>query len=245
MTREEINALPMREYEGPVVVVRTPDEAAVAVGHLLKERVLGFDTETRPCFSRGDSYLPSILQLTAAKTTYLFQLRLSGFTKALRRLLSEPEIIKAGVAPQQDIHKLQELSHFRACGFVDVGEAARVAGIKNHGLRGLAAVLLGFKVSKRAQLTNWARDRLSTAQVRYAATDSWVSLEIYHHLKKLAPDSLKPMAPMAPETPEERRSRRNRRRSQRGDRSPGHAAGPDLREPAAGSAVEPESAAAG
>jgi ribonuclease D len=89
------------------------------------------------------------------------------------------------VALNHDIKKLKELGAFKPAGFVDLGDVARQAGIKNHGLRGLAAVLLGFRISKQAQVSNWERKNLTPEQVTYAATDAWVSRELYFCMKKL------------------------------------------------------------
>ncbi len=182
MTREEINALPIQRYGRKIRIVRTRQELEAAVGDLAKERLLGFDTETRPAFEKGRVYPPALVQLAGGRRAYLFQLRHVRFPRALRRLLADPDIIKAGVAPEHDVAQLKELGHFRDAGFVDLSEVARRVGIKNHGLRGLAAVLLGFRISKQAQRSNWARETLTAAQVLYAATDAWVSRELYLRL---------------------------------------------------------------
>jgi ribonuclease D len=182
MTREEINALPIRRYGRKVGIVRTRQELDAAVGRLAKERVLGFDTETRPAFEKGRVYPPALVQLAGRQGVFVFQLGHLKFPPALRRLLADPDIIKAGVAPEYDVAQLKELGHFRDAGFVDLSEVARRAGIKNHGLRGLAAVLLGFRISKQAQRSNWARETLTPAQVIYAAMDAWVSRELYLRL---------------------------------------------------------------
>ncbi len=182
MTREEINALPIRRYGRKVRIVQTREELDAAVQGLTKERLLGFDTETRPAFEKGRVYPPALIQLAGRQGAYLFQLRHLKFPRALRRLLADPDIIKAGVAPEYDVAQLKELGHFRDAAFVDLSEVARRAGIKNHGLRGLAAVLLGFRISKQAQRSNWARETLTPAQVLYAATDAWVSRELYLRL---------------------------------------------------------------
>jgi len=182
MTREEINALPIRMYDGPVHVVRSHDSVPAAVKKLHAEAILGFDTESRPAFTKGCSYAPTLLQLADKDAVYLFQLGQLGFHQHLRQLLARAEIIKAGVAPEHDISKLKSLEDFHPAGFVDLGVMAKQVGIKNYGLRGLAAVLLGFRISKKAQVSNWARKNLSPLQVQYAATDAWVSREIYLRL---------------------------------------------------------------
>jgi len=179
MTKEEINACPMRRWEGPVHVVRTAEELGRAVRALAGETILGFDTETRPAYHKGESYLPSLLQLAGEKEVYLFQLKLLGLPGLLREILADPKVVKAGVSLAYDLQELHHLAPFKPAGFVDLGTLAKKAEIKNHGLRGLAAVLLGFRIAKGAQTSNWARDVLAPAQVQYAATDAWVGRELY------------------------------------------------------------------
>ena len=144
-------------------------------GHTL----LGFDTETRPAYKKGESYLPSLLQLASANEVFIFQLKHLGLAKPLRKILADPSIIKAGVSLDYDIRELKKLSHFKAAGFIDLSDLAKQAGIKNHGLRGLAAVLLGIRISKGAQTSNWSRDMLTRQQIQYAATDAWVGRRLY------------------------------------------------------------------
>lgn len=185
LTKEEINRLPIKQYEGPIHLIRTPDEAERAAGKLKKETLLGFDTETRPSFRVGESYLPSLLQLATGKEVFLFQIKLTGLTKGLREVLSSPEIIKTGVSIRSDISELRKLTGFEPAGFVELTEHAKKAHIKNLGLRGLAALLLGFRVSKREQTSNWARSELTDSQITYAATDAWLGREIYLHMDSL------------------------------------------------------------
>ncbi len=179
MTKEEINACPMQRWEGVTHVIRTPEELGRAVRALAQESVLGFDTETRPAYHKGESYLPSLLQLAGENEVYLFQLKHLGLPAPLREILADPKVVKAGVALAYDLQELHKLAPFRPAGFVDLGTLAKKAEIKNHGLRGLAAVLLGFRIPKGAQTSNWARDVLAPAQIQYAATDAWVGRELY------------------------------------------------------------------
>ena len=187
MTKEQINACPIRKYQGRIQLIRESEQVEQAVRQLEKEKVLGFDTETRPTFRVGQSYLPAVLQLVGEQAAYIFQLRHCRLSKALRRLLANPKIIKAGVALDRDVQELNKLAPFRPAGFVDVGELAKLAGCMNHGLRGLAALLLEFRVSKDSQTSNWAKRTLTRAQIEYAATDAWVGRELYHKLQQLLP----------------------------------------------------------
>jgi len=187
MTKEQIKTRPIRKYRGPIHLIQRSEEIEPAVRQLETETVLGFDTETRPTFRVGQHYLPAVLQLAGAHAAYVFQLQHCRLSKALRRLLANPKIVKAGVAWDRDVLELNKLASFEPAGFVDVGELAKQAGCMNHGLCGMASVLLDFRVSKGCQTSNWANETLTRAQIEYAATDAWVGRELYHKLQRLLP----------------------------------------------------------
>jgi len=184
ITKAEINQLPMKQYEGPIHLIRTPDEANRAAEKLKTGPLLGFDTETRPAFRVGESYLPALLQLASEKEVFLFQIQQTGLTQELRDILSSPDIIKTGVSIRDDVSELRKIANFEPAGFVELATCAKKAKIKNLGLRGMAALLLGFRISKREQVSNWARAELSDSQITYAATDAWLGREIYLHMDK-------------------------------------------------------------
>jgi len=183
ITKVEINELPMRQYKGRIILCKTKEEAEVAAEKLLKETLLGFDTETRPAFRKGESYDPSLLQLATETEVYLFQLQQCGLTPNLLKLLSSPNIIKAGVAIDRDVSELQAFAQFQPAGFVELATCAKEARIKNLGLRGLTAILFGFRISKKEQVSNWARKELTQSQQTYAATDAWLGRKIYLSFK--------------------------------------------------------------
>ncbi len=185
ITKAEINHLPMNHYRGPIHLIRTADEADRAAEKLKKETVLGFDTETRPAFRVGEKYHPSLLQLATENEVFLFQLKQTGFASGLCDILADEKIIKAGVSIKDDLKELRQLKPFEPAGFVELATYAKKAQIKNLGLRGLGALLLGFRISKREQVSNWARKDLSDSQITYAATDAWLGREIYLKMKQL------------------------------------------------------------
>jgi ribonuclease D len=179
ITKAEINELPLRQYEGEIVLCKTPEEARDAALKLQKETLLGFDTETRPAFRRGEHYDPSLLQLAGENAVYLFQIQQTGLIPELLSVLSDRNILKAGVAIDRDITELEAMAEFDPQGFVELAGYAERNRIKNLGLRGMAALLLGFRISKREQVSNWAKPDLSPSQIVYAATDAWLGREIY------------------------------------------------------------------
>lgn len=184
ITKDEVNRLHLRRYLGPIVLVEDDAACEKVIRILRKEEVLGFDTETRPSFRKGESYLPSLLQLCGRDTVYIFQLTKLSRLDRLFRLLANPEILKAGVATDYDVRQLKELQPFEPGGFVNLESLTGRLGIRNNGLRNLAGLVLGFRISKSEQRSNWARDPLSKQQLRYAATDAWISREIYLRLQE-------------------------------------------------------------
>ena len=100
------------------------------------------------------------------------------------KILSNPNCFKVGVAVKDDIAGLQKYGEFEPGGFIDIGQLARKLGIQTIGLRSLTAIFLKFRISKKAQVSNWARRQLSNSQVQYAATDAWVSRKIFLKLRR-------------------------------------------------------------
>lgn len=172
----------MGTFEGNIVCVNTIEEAFSAVQVLRNSAVIGFDTETRPSFKRGQKHKVSLLQLSNEDTAYLFKLNNIGLPEQLADLLAEPMVEKVGVAIHDDIKALQQLRRFVPGGFVELQTLVEEYGIENKSLLKLSALVLGFKISKKQQLSNWANSQLTEAQQRYAATDAWVSLKIYQGL---------------------------------------------------------------
>ncbi|MDA3872821.1 MAG: 3'-5' exonuclease domain-containing protein 2 [Kiritimatiellae bacterium] len=187
ITKAEINEKPLLEYTGTYSLIATDEELAKVLPSVQAETLLGFDTETRPAFRKGESYLPSLLQLGGESHVWLFQLQKLSDLNSLFSILANPDICKTGVAIARDISELQDLQEFEPAGFEDVGLAAEQLGFRNTGLRPLSALLLGGRISKGAQVSNWATSHLSQKQELYAATDAWISRELYlalHALQK-------------------------------------------------------------
>lgn len=183
--KEDINNLPLYRYKGEVVVVSRQADVEDAVAALRTETILGFDTETRPSFRRGQNHPAALLQLAGASRVYLFQLLQLQDLQPLIDLLTLENVLKVGVAIRDDIRKLQDKDPFRPGGFVELADITQKAGVVNTGLRSLSAIFLGVRVSKGAQVSNWSKTELTEAQINYAATDAWISRSIYMRLLEL------------------------------------------------------------
>jgi len=185
ISREAMLELPIRRYEGPVHVVAGEPDLRRAVDDIVEEGVVGFDTETRPAFRPGESYLPSLVQLATARAVYLLQVQQHDFSGALREVLSSENTLKVGVSVSDDVRMLKRLFPFDERSVVDLGKVAERHGLKQTGIRNLAGIFLGARIPKGAKTTNWAARRLSPRQIVYAATDAWVCRELYLRFREL------------------------------------------------------------
>jgi len=179
----EVNEMPLRFFEGEIHLVSNINEYQKIIPKLLKSKMLGFDTETRPSFKKGVHNRVALLQLSTEKEAFLFRLNKIGLPKELCDILANPDITKVGAAIRDDIKSLKSISPFNASGFFDLQDEVRKLGFESFSLKKMAAIVLGFRISKSQQLSNWDADVLTKPQLVYAATDAWVSLMICEGLR--------------------------------------------------------------
>jgi ribonuclease D len=185
LSPEALGALPIRRYEGAVHVLAGPADLERAMADIGQERVVGFDTETRPAFRPGERYLPSLVQFATAGTVYILQIQQHDFSGAVREILASERIVKAGVSVAHDLRSLKQLFEFEAQAVVDLGRVAKRHGVQQTGVRNLVGIFLGTRIPKGAKTTNWAARRLTPQQIVYAATDAWACRELYLCFREL------------------------------------------------------------
>jgi len=182
INKEELNNYTIKAFEGNVVLIDRMESFIRYIGSLRNQKILGFDTETKPSFRKGRRNKVSLLQLAFDSTAYLFRLNRIGVPPEITRILSDPDIIKVGVAVHDDIKILQELVSFKPAGFIDLQKMVKEYGIESSSLKKITAIVLGFRISKSQQVTDWEAPILTRQQKVYAATDAWVCYEIYRSL---------------------------------------------------------------
>jgi ribonuclease D len=185
ITNEEINELPLSAFEGKVYVISDKSKLENAFQEISKHKLVGFDTETKPVFVSGRYNKVALLQIAIPGRVFLVRLNETGLTKPIIDFLEDTSILKAGVALHDDIKGLQKLSHYKPGGFVELAHLSKEAGLQVESVKKLTALLLGFRISKSAQTSNWEAMILNEKQISYAATDAWVCLEIYKKLKQM------------------------------------------------------------
>lgn len=186
LTNDEVNALPPIAFPGTINLIETPTDADLAVQMLRQHSLVGFDTETKPAFKRGQKHKVALLQLATTDKAFLFRLNKFTLTHELSLYLSDPGITKIGLALHDDIKALNVTRKFNSSGFIDLQSIAKNYGIEELGLKKLTAIIMGYKLSKRQQTSNWEAPELSREQMVYAATDAWICREIYLKLQEIS-----------------------------------------------------------
>lgn len=181
ITPEQLDKLDFASFPGKIHVIDSVGaEFNKAIAYLRSQKIIGFDTETRPCFGPNQPrYNVSLLQLSGPGKAFLFRLKDMGMHRRLCSLLADRKIIKVGAAIHDDIRGLQKLRDFDADGFVDLQKLVGEYGIRDKSVKKMTAIILGFRISKTQQLSNWEAEQLSESQCKYAATDAWVCREMY------------------------------------------------------------------
>ena len=186
--KKEIQNLPRVLFKGRIIVVFTDKDADKAVDYLMKQELLGFDTETRPTFKKGQTYQVALLQVATQDTCFLFRLNRIGLTDSIIRLLEDRTITKVGLSLQDDLRGLQARHAFETGEFVELQKEVKDIGIEDNSLQKIYANLFGGKIAKNQQLSNWEADILTEAQQRYAATDAWACIQIHQEVEKMKKD---------------------------------------------------------
>ena len=193
ITPELLDKLEYASFPGKIFVIDSVGaEFNRAIAYLRSQKVIGFDTETRPCFGPNQPrYGVALLQLSGPEKAYLFRIKNMGMHRRLCNLLADKRIIKVGAAIHDDIRGLQKLREFEPGNFVDLQKIVCEYGIRDKSVKKMTAIILGFRISKTQQLSNWEAETLSEAQCKYAATDAWVCREMYLKLMRSEKNPLK------------------------------------------------------
>lgn len=190
---DNIAQLPLVQFDGQIIVADTLTSMRGAVKMVKEYQQLGFDTETKPSFKKGQSNKVCMLQLSANNTCFIFRLNKIGFPNELSSLLYDTSVKKIGLSLRDDFRELSKWGRIDPNGFVDLQVFVENFAIKDKSLKKLAALILGIRISKSQQTSNWENETLTEQQLRYAATDAWVCLELYNKLKEVESRFMPPL----------------------------------------------------
>lgn len=190
ITKQEIAELPVEVFNGKIEVVDHPRKVKKAIDYLTAQTAIGFDTETKPAFKRGEVHKVALMQLSSEDVCFLFRLNKIGYPDALEEILCNPSIKKIGLSLRDDFAAIRKRSDRTPENFLDLQIFVDQYGIEDNSLQKIYAILFGRKISKNQRVSNWEADVLSEAQKSYAAIDAWACLRIYNYLNNLPNEPL-------------------------------------------------------
>lgn len=182
ISKEEVAELPIETFSGNIIIIDKPEDIDNAIEELSKHSIIGFDTETRPSFKKGQVHKVALIQLSTIDTCYLFRLNKIGYPDQLDSILCNEDITKIGLSLRDDFAAMNRRSEMIPVNFVDLQPFVDKYGIEDNSLQKIYAILFGKKITKRQRVSNWEAEELSDAQKNYAAIDAWACLKIYNHL---------------------------------------------------------------
>ena len=164
-------------------VVSTSAQARAADAELMGVEVLGFDTESKPTFARGDvSEGPHGAQFSTLRTAWVFQLHDPDCLLVTAALLRSPAVRKVGFGLSGDLRQLRNRLGVEPQAVMDLDTVFRERGYRKEvGVKAAAAILFGqrFVKSKKVATTNWANPQLTESQIVYAANDAYAAIRVY------------------------------------------------------------------
>lgn len=182
ITPEEVDRLELADFKGKILVVDSleSEDYAQAIDYLRNQKIIGFDTETKPSFHANEKRNKvAVLQLSGEDKAVLIRLIKTGLPDEIAAILSDKKIKKIGAAVHDDIKGLQQYKKFVPAGFVDLQTLGQEWGVTEKSVRKMAAIILNMRVSKSQQLSNWESAQLSPGQMQYAAIDAWICMKMY------------------------------------------------------------------
>lgn len=182
ISKQQLAALPTAQFQGTITVVNDLDSVASAVSRLRESDLIGFDTETRPSFKKGQTYSVALLQLASEKECFLFRLNKIGMPRPLQELLEDKDLQKVGLSLHDDFRNLQKKYNFEPQGFIELQQFVTKWDITDKSLSKLYGILFGKRISKAQRLSNWEAEQLAESQQNYAALDAQACVNIYKYL---------------------------------------------------------------
>jgi RNA polymerase sigma factor for flagellar operon FliA len=189
MQNDQEDLLP--PYDGiklqDVRMVKSDEDAVAALNALLATDVLGFDTESKPTFLKGEvSTGPHLVQLATDDTAYLFQIGAMPAVEVLKAVLESDTILKVGFGLADDVKRLRAKLGIETSNVLDLATALRKNERNSLGAKTAVARFFGQQLqkSKKITTTNWALPRLTERQILYAADDAHVALKIYRRWRQ-------------------------------------------------------------
>ena len=182
ISKQQLSQLPLANFSGEIRLIEDEEGVAAALSELRKADVIGFDTETRPSFRKGQTNTVSLIQLSTREVCYLFRINHFGLDRRIIDILEDPDITKIGLSIHDDFHNLNKICHIEPKGFIELQNFVKKYKISDNSLSKIYAVIFGQRISNGQRLTNWEAEHLTPSQQSYAALDAMACVMIYDYI---------------------------------------------------------------
>lgn len=184
ISKEQVARLPLATFPGRYVVINNLLDCRKAIKYLMTQKRLGFDTETRPAFKKGQHFKVALLQISTDTECFLFRVKNFGITEEIVALFENPDIMKIGLSVKDDIHQLSAIARFNPSNILELQSYVKQFGIADNSLQKVYAIIFGERISKGQRLSNWEAESLTEAQCAYASLDAYACLKMFNHLEQ-------------------------------------------------------------
>lgn len=171
-----------------IFVVTDARQAEIALAELTAAGTIGFDTESKPTFNKGQkSEGPHVYQFAIERKAFIFQSHVAESEEAVVTLLKSMQVTKIGFGLRGDLQQIHDRHGFRPAAMTDLDRSFRTLGYRNSlGAKSAVAVLFNrrFPKSKSVTMSNWAAPRLTDSQLIYAANDAYAAIRVHHALRE-------------------------------------------------------------
>lgn len=183
ISKQQLSELPTVEFPGEITVIDTAENALSALDFLSTQPIVGFDTETKPNFRKGQTNTVSLIQISTLDHSFLFRLNKLGFIPELKAFMENETVMKVGLSLKDDFHVLHRLCEFEPRNFIDLQSLVKQFHIIDSSLQKIYGIIFNGRISKSQRLSNWEASELSSGQQSYASIDAWACLRLYNYLQ--------------------------------------------------------------
>lgn len=173
---------------GQIVLVKDAASAVAAWDELMAAGEVGFDTESKPTFHKGQkSEGPHVLQFATAQKAFIFQTHVEASHQLILDLLKTEKLVKIGFGLDGDLHQISQRFGIRPSSIIDLDRSFRQLGYRNPiGAKSAVAIYFNQKLQKSKSITtsNWAARELSEIQLMYAANDAYAAIKVHQALRE-------------------------------------------------------------
>lgn len=170
-----------------IVLVKDAESAAAARDELMAAGEVGFDTESKPTFLKGQkSEGPHVMQFATAQKAFIFQSHVEASRPVMLDLLKSEKLVKIGFGLDGDLHQISQRFGIRPGSIIDLDRSFRQLGYRNPiGAKSAVAIYFNQKLQKSKSITtsNWAARELTDGQLIYAANDAYAAIKVFHALR--------------------------------------------------------------